>query len=276
MRVARIRTTDGAQIAVDQGDGWRRLKSVDSTDGPAVVRAMSDRAAVELGEPFESAIGTARFAPPIGRPGKIIAVGLNYGDHIRETGATPPERPILFAKFPSAMTGPYDEVVVDPGLTEQGDYEVELGVVIGTESRRVPAAQALDHVFGYLVANDVSARDWQKLDGQLSRSKSMDTFLPIGPWVTTADEVTDPNDLAIRSTVNGEQRQDSTTAEMIFTVAELIEFCSRTMTLEPGDIILTGTPHGVGYAMDPPRFLASGDVVRCEIEGLGYIENTVR
>jgi 5-carboxymethyl-2-hydroxymuconate isomerase len=201
---------------------------------------------------------------------------LNYGDHIRETGATPPERPILFAKFPSAMTGPYDEVVVDPGLTEQGDYEVELGVVIGTESRRVPAAQALDHVFGYLVANDVSARDWQKLDGQLSRSKSMDTFLPIGPWVTTADEVTDPNDLAIRSTVNGEQRQDSTTAEMIFTVAELIEFCSRTMTLEPGDIILTGTPHGVGYAMDPPRFLASGDVVRCEIEGLGYIENTVR
>ncbi len=276
MRVARIRTTDGAQIAVDQGDGWRRLKSVDSTDGPAVVRAMSDRAAVELGEPFESAIGTARFAPPIGRPGKIIAVGLNYGDHIRETGATPPERPILFAKFPSAMTGPYDEVVVDPGLTEQGDSEVELGVVIGTESRRVPAAQALDHVFGYLVANDVSARDWQKLDGQLSRSKSMDTFLPIGPWVTTADEVTDPNDLAIRSTVNGEQRQDSTTAEMIFTVAELIEFCSRTMTLEPGDIILTGTPHGVGYAMDPPRFLASGDVVRCEIEGLGYIENTVR
>jgi 5-carboxymethyl-2-hydroxymuconate isomerase len=251
------------------------VRAVDSADGPAVVRALSDPAAAELGEPFDSAIGLGQFAPPIARPGKIIAVGLNYADHIRETGATAPERPILFAKFPSAMVGPYDGIVVDPELTKQGDYEVELGVVIGKDSRRIPAAEALDHVFGYLVANDVSARDWQKLDGQLSRSKSMDTFLPIGPWVTTADEVGDPNDLTIRSTVNGELRQDSTTAEMIFTVAELIEFCSRTMTLEAGDIILTGTPHGVGFAMDPPRFLAPGDVIRCEIEGLGHIENTV-
>jgi 2-keto-4-pentenoate hydratase/2-oxohepta-3-ene-1,7-dioic acid hydratase in catechol pathway len=164
---------------------------------------------------------------------------------------------------------------MDPSLTEQGDYEAELAVIIGRRARRVSLADALDHVFGYAVANDVSARDWQFADPQFDRSKSFDTFLPVGPWITTADEVPDPQALGIRTWVNGELRQDSSTAEMVFGVAELIEFLSRGMTLEPGDVIVTGTPHGVGFAMDPPRFLAPGDVVRCELDVLGTLENPV-
>ncbi|MPZ73743.1 MAG: hypothetical protein GEU74_11015 [Nitriliruptorales bacterium] len=194
-------------------------------------------------------------------------------DHIRETGARAPERPVLFAKFPNALNDPYGDVVLDPALTEQGDYEAELAVIIGAHTRRVTVSQALASVYGYAVANDVSARDWQTRDMQLARSKSFDTFCPLGPWITTADEVPDPQELAIRSWVNGEARQDSSTKEMLYGVAELIEFFARGMTLEPGDVILTGTPHGVGFAMDPPRFLAPGDVVRCEVEGLGVIEN---
>lgn len=272
MKVARVKHAGGWAIAVDRGDGWRIAPKLDPTDGPAAVGQLAS-GAFELGDP----IGAPQlaFGAPLIRPGKIIAVGLNYADHIRETGTTAPERPILFAKFASALTGPYDPIVIDPELTDQGDYEVELAVVIGRPTRRATQDDALDSVFGYTVANDVSAREWQKRDMQLTRSKSMDSFCPVGPWITTADEVPDPNALWIRSWVNGEPRQDSTTGEMIFNVRELIAFCSLTMTLEPGDIILTGTPHGVGFAMDPPRFLRPGDAVRCEIEGLGHIENDV-
>lgn len=272
MRLARVRNADGWISAVDHGQGWRRVSGVNPDDIVGLVRSVGP---TTTGDPLDVPSHPISFGSPVMRPGKIIAIGLNYADHIRETGATAPENPIIFAKFPSAIVGPYDEVVIDPDLTSQGDYESELAVVIGRRARRVTESAALAYVFGYLVGNDVSARDWQKRDGQLSRSKSMDTFCPLGPWITSADEVQDPNDLWIRSWVNGEQRQDSTTGQMIFSIAELISYCTRTMTLEPGDVILTGTPHGVGFAMNPPAFLHAGDLVRCEVEGLGSIENRI-
>ena len=271
MRLGRLRSEGHWVLAGDEGDGWRRATGVDVDDVTDVLRLHEGLPSIELGDAIES----STYGPPIVRPGKIIAIGLNYMDHIRETGATAPERPVVFAKFSSSIIGPSDEVIIDPDLTSQGDYEAELAVVIGRPARRVSETDALQHVFGYLVANDVSARDWQKRDGQLSRSKSMDTFCPLGPWITTSDAIAEPNSLAIRSWVNGEPRQDSSTAEMIFSVRQLISFCSQTMTLEPGDVILTGTPHGVGFSRKPPTFLAEGDVIRCEVEGLGYIENVV-
>lgn len=271
MRLGRLRVGEDWVLAGDQGDGWRAVVGPAAHDVAGMLQLQHGGTAIRLG----AAIETATLGSPILRPGKIIAIGLNYADHIRETGAAAPERPVVFAKFSSSITGPYDQVVIEPNLTDEGDYEVELAVVIGRPVRRVSEADALGHVFGYLIANDVSARDWQKRDGQLSRSKSMDTFCPLGPWVTTAEEVPDPNALKIRSWINGDIRQDSSTAEMIFSVSELISFCSQTMTLEPGDVILTGTPHGVGFARNPPVFLKAGDVMRCEVEGLGHIENEV-
>lgn len=212
---------------------------------------------------------------PIVAPSKILAIGLNYLDHIKETGATQPERPILFAKYANALAGPTDPTILDPSLTAELDYEAELAVIIGRESRRLEYDDALDSVYGYAVANDVSARDWQRVDSQFSRSKSYDSFCPIGPWITTADEVEDPQNLAISSKVNGEVRQNSTTAQMLFSVRDLLVYLSSTMTLYPGDVILTGTPPGVGLGFKPPIFLTPGDVVECEIAGLGRIRNAV-
>ncbi|NJD28040.1 MAG: fumarylacetoacetate hydrolase family protein [Chloroflexi bacterium] len=271
MRMGRLRAADQWVLAADDGGGWRAIIGAKATDISDLLRLHDGAPALELGD----IVCSATLGSPITRPGKIIAIGLNYLDHIRETGATRPDRPVVFAKFSSSVIGPYDDIVIEPDLTSQGDYEAELAVVIGRPARRVSEANALQHVFGYLVANDVSARDWQKPDGQLSRSKSMDTFCPLGPWITAADQVPNPSALAIRSWVNGESRQDSSTAEMVFSISQLISFLSQTMTLEPGDVILTGTPHGVGFARNPPVFLAEGDVVRCEVEGLGYIENKV-
>jgi 2-keto-4-pentenoate hydratase/2-oxohepta-3-ene-1,7-dioic acid hydratase in catechol pathway len=212
---------------------------------------------------------------PVVAPSKILAIGLNYLDHIKETGSTQPERPIVFAKYPNSLAGPTDDTIVDPDLTSQLDYEAELAVIIGRESRRLTEESALDAIFGYAVANDVSSRDLQKIDSQFSRSKSFDTFCPIGPWITTADEVPDPQDLLISSRVNGEVRQNSTTAQMLFTVRDLLVYLSATMTLYPGDVILTGTPPGVGLGFKPPVFLQPGDTVECSIVGLGGISNTV-
>jgi acylpyruvate hydrolase len=201
------------------------------------------------------------------RPGKLIGVGLNYRDHAAETGAPLPAEPLLFAKFPSAVTGP-DAPVTRPAYTEELDYEGELCVVIGRRARHVPEAQALEHVFGYAVMDDITARDRQRAEPQWARAKGGDGFAPFGPWITTADEVPDPQALGIRTWVNGELRQDGTTADMVFSVAELVAWCSTAFTLEPGDVITTGTPAGVGVGRRPPAFLAPGDRVRIEIERL--------
>jgi 2-keto-4-pentenoate hydratase/2-oxohepta-3-ene-1,7-dioic acid hydratase in catechol pathway len=212
---------------------------------------------------------------PLPVPGKIIGIGLNYMDHCREQNVKVPERPLVFAKFASAVCGPYDAIAWDPALTNQVDYEGELGVVIGRTARRVPQEIALDYVFGYTVANDVSARDLQFSDRQWVRSKSLDTFCPFGPTIVTADEIPNPQKLALRTKVNGKVLQDSNTSEMIFGVQELIAYLSHSFTLEPGDLILTGTPAGVGVFRNPKIFLQNRDLVEVEIEGIGKIENRV-
>jgi 2-keto-4-pentenoate hydratase/2-oxohepta-3-ene-1,7-dioic acid hydratase in catechol pathway len=210
---------------------------------------------------------------PIERPGKILCVGLNYRDHAEEQGAELPQEPLLFAKWPNALIGPGDPIVIPP-LVTKCDYEAELGVVIGARVRGVSKENALEAVRGYLCANDVSARDLQFGDGQWTRGKSVDTFCPVGPLVPAA-EIPDPHDLRIRAVVSGEVLQDSTTANLIFGVDEVIAHIAQTVTLEPGDLILTGTPAGVGIFRDPQRLLRPGDEVTIEIERLGSLTNPV-
>ena len=212
---------------------------------------------------------------PLERPGKILCVGLNYRAHAEEQGARLPERPLLFAKWPTALSGPGDPIVL-PAITSEVDYEGELGVVIGTRVKGVAAEQALAAVRGYVCANDVTARDLQRADRQFTRSKSLDGFCPVGPRLVPAAAIADPQALRVRTLVNGEPRQDSSTADMIFSVAELIAFASEAITLEPGDLLLTGTPSGVGVFREPPVFLADGDEVTVEIEGIGALTNPVR
>ncbi|MBI5928761.1 MAG: fumarylacetoacetate hydrolase family protein [Chloroflexi bacterium] len=222
----------------------------------------------------EYALGTLPMLAPVERPGKIIAIGLNYMDHCRETNTEPPKRPLIFTKFTTAMTGPNTPIKWASALTEQVDYEAELAVVIGKTARHISEAEALDYVFGYTCANDVSARDLQFSDGQWIRGKSLDTFCPIGPVLVTKDEIPNPQALAIRCILNGEPVQESNTSEMIFGVAHLISFASQAFTLEPGDIILTGTPHGTGAFRNPKLFMKHGDRVVVEIDGIGRLENT--
>jgi 2-keto-4-pentenoate hydratase/2-oxohepta-3-ene-1,7-dioic acid hydratase in catechol pathway len=210
---------------------------------------------------------------PIERPGKIVCVGLNYRDHAEEQGVELPEEPLLFAKWPNALIGPGDPIVIPP-LVTRCDYEAELGVVMGATVRGVSKENALEAVRGYVCANDVSARDLQFKDGQWTRGKSVDTFCPVGPLVPAAG-IADPHALRIRAIVSGEVLQDSTTANLIFGVDEIIRFASQTMTLEAGDLILTGTPAGVGVFRDPPRLLRPGDEVTIEIEGVGALTNPV-
>ena len=220
-------------------------------------------------------LAEVRLLAPVPRPGKIICVGLNYRDHARETGQAIPTQPVLFSKFANSVVGPGADVVVPPEA-EKIDYEAELAVVIGRRASRVAAADALGHVAGYTCANDVSSRSLQFLSAQWLLGKAIDTFLPLGPYLVTADEVPDPQALGIRCLVNDELLQDSNTGEMVFGVAELISYASRTITLEPGDLLVTGTPSGVGMAADPPRYLRPGDRMRIEIDGLGQLDNTVR
>jgi 2-keto-4-pentenoate hydratase/2-oxohepta-3-ene-1,7-dioic acid hydratase in catechol pathway len=211
---------------------------------------------------------------PIPRPGKIVCVGLNYKDHAEEQGAELPAAPLLFAKFTTALIGPGDPIVI-PSIVTKCDYEAELGVVIGTSVRNVSKENALEAVAGYVVANDVSARDLQFADGQWTRGKSPDTFCPVGPLVPAA-EIADPHALGIRAILNGETVQDSTTANLIFGIDEVVSYVSRTSTLEQGDLILTGTPAGVGVFRNPPRLLRPGDEITIEIDGVGSITNPVR
>jgi 5-carboxymethyl-2-hydroxymuconate isomerase len=215
-------------------------------------------------------------APALLRPSKIVAVGRNYPDHADEEGADRPAVPLLFAKFPSTIIRDGDEIRWDAGLTTQVDYEAELAVVIGRRCRNIAEDEALDRVFGYTCLNDVSARDLQFADGQWTRGKSLDTFCPVGPVVVTADEIADPQRLAIRCEVNGRTVQAANTSEMLFPIARLLAFCSAAFTLEPGDIVATGTPAGVGVFRDPPTFLGDGDVVTVDIESVGRLTNPCR
>jgi 2,4-didehydro-3-deoxy-L-rhamnonate hydrolase len=210
---------------------------------------------------------------PIERPRKIVCVGLNYSDHAEEQGAELPTEPLLFAKWTTALIGPGEEIVIPP-LVTKCDYEAELGVVIGERVRGVSKESAFEAVRGYLCANDVSARDLQFSDGQWTRGKSPDTFCPVGP-MTPRDEISDPHALRIRAVVSGEVLQDSTTANLIFGVDDVIAYASQTTTLEPGDLVLTGTPAGVGVFRDPQRLLRPGDEVTIEIEGLEPLTNPV-
>ncbi|MGD0115370.1 MAG: fumarylacetoacetate hydrolase family protein [Dehalococcoidia bacterium] len=213
---------------------------------------------------------------PVPAPSKIVAIGLNYRDHAREQGVPVPEKPLIFAKFPTSVIGPGDTITWDPALTQQVDYEAELAVVIGKKCRNVTEKDALSFVGGYTCGNDVSARDLQFGDRQWVRGKSLDTFCPLGPVLVTPDEVGDPQSLAIRTLLNGEVMQDSSTGEMVFGVAELIAFASRAFTLLAGDVLLTGTPSGVGVFRKPPVFLKDGDRIAIEIERIGRLENVCR
>ncbi len=225
-----------------------------------------------------------RLLAPIPRPAKnVFCVGRNYAEHIAEgeraqnikIGVT--EVPVFFTKPPTAVVGPGAPIPIFPHVSTKVDYEVELALVIGRPGRDIPPERAFDHILGYTIVNDISARDVQRRHGgQFFKGKALDGSCPMGPWIVTADAVADPQNLGIRLWVNGEQRQDSTTAAMIFDIPTLVASLSAGLTLEPGDIIATGTPSGVGYAMDPPRYLSDGDVVTCEIEGIGRLENPVR
>lgn len=216
----------------------------------------------------EVAPGT-RLGAPVPRPGKIVCIGLNYSDHAAETGAKLPTEPLVFMKATTSYTGPFDAVEILPGSVKT-DYESELGIVIGTRARHVKAADALKVIAGYCVVNDVSERHWQaERGGQFTKGKSADTFCPIGPWLVTADQVPDPGKLAVKSWVNGELRQNGTTTNLVFGVFEIVAYLSQFMTLEPGDVISTGTPAGVGLGFKPPKFLKAGDVMEIEVEGLG-------
>ncbi len=210
---------------------------------------------------------------PISRPGKIVCVGLNYRDHAEEQGTELPAAPLLFAKFTTSLIGPGDPIVI-PSVVTRCDYEAELGVVLGATVRNVSKENAFEAVAGYVVANDVSARDLQFADGQWTRGKSPDTFCPVGPLVPAAD-VSDPHALGIRAILNGETMQDSSTANLIFGIDEVISYASQTSTLEAGDLILTGTPAGVGVFRDPPRLLQPGDEITIEIDGVGSMTNPV-
>jgi 2-keto-4-pentenoate hydratase/2-oxohepta-3-ene-1,7-dioic acid hydratase in catechol pathway len=220
-------------------------------------------------------LADVRLLAPIARPGKVMAIGLNYADHIRETGQKVPPHQIWFTKAVTSINGPYDPIEL-PKASSQVDYEAELVVVIGKRCKHVPKDRAADVVFGYCVGNDVSVRDWQMQTTQWVLGKSFDTHAPIGPWIVTADELGNPHTLGIRCLVNREPRQNSNTENLVFNVYDQIEHLSRAMTLEPGDLIFTGTPGGVGLAMRPPQWLKAGDRVRVEIDRIGAIEAVMR
>jgi 2-keto-4-pentenoate hydratase/2-oxohepta-3-ene-1,7-dioic acid hydratase in catechol pathway len=266
-----IHGTDAIDVAdLLPGGPWtmaRLLTDVSSTIGP--VRTALEHASGDRARPLES----LRLLAPITRPGAVIAVGRNYREHAAEESAALPAAPLLFAKLPTAVVGDGAAITWRAGLTSEVDYEAELAVVIGREARDVPPERALEHVLGYTCLDDVSARDLQTRDGQWTRAKSLDTFCPMGPWLVTSDELPNPDSLGIRCRVNGELRQDATTADLVHGVAQLVAYCSTSFTLRPGDVIATGTPGGVGAFRDPPVYLADGDIVEVEIDGIGTLRN---
>jgi 2,4-didehydro-3-deoxy-L-rhamnonate hydrolase len=242
-------------------------------DGRAALAAAYDAARIDASG---SRLDDAELLAPVPRPGKVVAIGRNYREHVDEEGSDPPGAPLVFAKWPSSVVGHRAEIRWDPELATQVDYEAELAVVIGRPARRVSEDEALDYVFGYTCLNDVSARDIQFGDGQWVRGKSLDTFCPMGPVLVTTDEIPDPQKLAISCSVGGTILQEASTAQMYFGVAAIVSYCSQSFRLEPGDVIATGTPGGVGIFRDPPILLGEGDEVVVEIEGIGRLVNVCR
>jgi 2-keto-4-pentenoate hydratase/2-oxohepta-3-ene-1,7-dioic acid hydratase in catechol pathway len=283
VRLISCRTDAGETLGVIAGDRWlsalELMAGAPTTmaallaAGPASFAALQAAARpseiLAHGRPVE---GTELLAP-LPRPGKVVAIGRNYRAHTDEEGVEPPDAPLIFSKWPSSVVGPGAEIRWDPALTSQVDYEAELAVVIGRRARRVAGDEALDYVAGYTCLNDVSARDVQFGDGQWTRGKSFDTFCPMGPALVTSDEIGDPQVLSICCTVDGERVQEANTSQMYFSVAQIISHCSAAFTLDPGDVIATGTPAGVGVFRDPPRFLTAGQVVTVEIERIGRLDN---
>jgi 2-keto-4-pentenoate hydratase/2-oxohepta-3-ene-1,7-dioic acid hydratase in catechol pathway len=284
MRLATIQTADGPRAAVLSGTSYVDLHAT-RPDLPPGVRALLEggpallRAAEEAaGRPdaVRHPAERVRLLPPVPDPPKIVCIGLNYRDHAAESGAPIPAEPVLFSKFATALVGPEEPIVLPP-VSKEVDYEAELVLVVGRKGRHLSAASAREYLAGYTVGHDVSARDWQlKKDGrQWLAGKTFDTFAPTGPWLVTADEVPDPHDLGIRLRLNGQTMQDSNTRQMIFRAGDLLAYISQVVTLQPGDLVFTGTPHGVGFTRRPPVFLKAGDVVEVEIDRLGVLRNPV-
>ena len=281
MKLLRYRHEDGVHLGALLDGGIVRLDGLGFGTMLGIIeggKAALDRIAGHLASAKpEISLTDAELLAPLERPSKYLAIGMNYAKHLDEAdklGIARSKHQVWFNKQTSCIAGPYDEI--DPGVTEKLDYEVELGVVIGRRAKHVGEGEASEYVFGYLVANDVSARDWQFHSPTHTMGKSFDTHGPIGPWIVTADEIPDPHGLALRCYVNGELRQDNVTGGMIANVWQQIAYLSTAFTLHPGDLIATGTPEGVGVGMDPQVFLQPGDVVRCEIDRIGAIENVVK
>lgn len=282
MKIANFDAGAGPRVGVVKGSGVVDLLEcgMPITDILQIVRGGHEvlnavRATSDATEPHKR-LADIRLLAPVPKPGKYLAIGMNYQKHVEEAaklGIPGSQHQVWFNKQTTCITGPFDPI--EPGVTRELDYEVELGVVIGERARNVSTENALSHIFGYFVANDVSARDWQRHSPTFTMGKSFDTHGPIGPWIVTADEIPDPQALDLECRVNGEVRQRSNTRFMLHKIRDQIAYLSTAFTLEPGDLIATGTPEGVGIGMDPPRFLAPGDVVRCEVAGIGVIENRV-
>jgi 2-keto-4-pentenoate hydratase/2-oxohepta-3-ene-1,7-dioic acid hydratase in catechol pathway len=282
MRLVRFHEAGVDRLGVLDGDGVKSLAAL-SPRYPTMLSLIAggDEALAAARAVVDSATQTIplrqlTLLAPIERPGKYLAIGMNYRKHIEEAkrlGAPVPTNQYWFNKQTSCIVGPFD--ATDPGVSQALDYEVELGVIIGRTAKHVSADDAKRHVFGYVVCNDVSARDWQMHAPTFTVGKSFDTHGPIGPCIVTADEIENPHTLGLRSYVNGELRQDSNTEELVYNIWDQIAYLSTAFTLDPGDLLATGTPSGVGAAMKPPCFLKAGDVVRCEIDQIGAIENRV-
>lgn len=273
MKLATLRTAFGTSAIRIEGDNVG--VELDYEDVGALLRSENWRKAAQLsGVPIVFDQHDLEAVVPT--PGKIICVGLNYAKHIREMGRDFPEHPTLFIKFADALTGPFDDVYIPEYATQKLDYEGELAVVIDERAHRVTRADALDYVAGYSIMNDYTLRDFQRQTSQFHAGKSFYRTAGFGPWLTTPDEWTPGGSARLTTTVNGEVRQQDNTDDLIFSIAELIEFCSQLYPLNPGDVIVTGTPEGVGFARDPQQFLQDGDTVAIDIEGLGHISNTTR
>lgn len=291
MRILRYQSDHGPRTGVLADDYVLDLEKASDGRLPATTRelirsepALSDadrlqRSALEdrdLRDEFAAPIEEVKLLPPVERPAKIICLGLNYLDHAEESGHEAPDEPVIFAKLTSSVIG-FGDAIVLPSVSEKVDYEVELAVVVGREGKDIPAARGMEYIAGYTVLNDISARDYQleKAGGQWLLGKSFDTFCPIGPWIVTPDEIDDPHNLELSCSVNGEVLQSSDTSRMLFRICQIIEYISQVFTLEPGDVIATGTPAGVGMGKTPPRYLQHGDEVACTIQDIGTLRNPV-